>query len=331
MLERHFRQPNTGRLLVPRLSPAELEKDCFNQALQGKNKKQAAISMPLIRPRRRRASKFKRHVKAHKTVVCNEAWYGDGPPILAKQFNAQKTAERAQMLVKILVRAAKRGKKAHNQNLARTYKDLAKKLKTCRPNARCGSLACPQCARAFQKAKVEAQEALISHLKISQSRKKLVMASLIPLHMTFRPAALAGLDIQKRNRWFKDILRRAGFDRVMFGSADVSWEAGGCYQLHWHIGMWTANPKNLTTKLKKLFPSQAPYDRPVQVSVTRDLRFLAYKDKGIKLPDLLRRNRTHLPELLLALDRTEPLDLMVLMKLRISTQEVGLLLKLIRE
>jgi len=31
----------------------------------------------------------------------------------------------------------------------------------------------------------------------------------------------------------------------------------------------------------------------------------SYKDKLIKLPDLLRRNRTHLQELLLALDGTD--------------------------
>jgi hypothetical protein len=154
------------------------------------------------------------------------------------------------------------------------------------------------------------------------------MANVVPLHMTFRPQKLAGLEIQKLNRWLKDILRRAAFDRVMFGSADISWEAAGHYQLHWHIGMWTTNTKKLTTKLKKLFPGKALYDRPVLVSVTRDLGFLAYKDKGIKLPHLLPSNRTHLPELLLVLDRTEPLDLM---KLRLSTQKGGLLLKPISE
>ena len=254
--------------------------------------------MPSIHSRRRRASKFKRHVKAHKTVIRNETWFGDDPPDLGTPFTAKKTAERCQTLVKILIRAAKREKRAHNKILGRAYTDLAKKLKTCRPRARCGSLACPQCARAFQKAKVEAQEALISDLKKSQAQKKLVMASLVPLDMTFRPPELTGLDIQKSNRWLKDILRRAGFDRVMFGSADISWEAGGHYQLHWHIGMWTTNPKNLTTNLKKLFPREAAYDRPVVVSVTRDLGFLAYKDKGIKLPELLRSNRTHLPAII---------------------------------
>ena len=232
-------------------------------------------------------------------------------------------------MIKLLLRAAKKSRKSGDKGIARTYRELAKKLKACRPRARCASLACPLCARAFQKAKVAAQETLIAGLKRSKSTKKLVMASVVPLAMTFKPNQLAGLDMRKRNRWLKDVLRRAGFDRVMLGSADISWE-NAYYQLHWHIAMWTATPKKLTARLTKLFPGKAPYDRPVVVSRTRDLGFLAYTNKGINLPDLLRRNRRHLAELLLALARTEPLDLLVVMKLRLSTTKGGLVLKPIR-
>jgi hypothetical protein len=119
----------------------------------------------------------------------------------------------------------------------------------------------------------------------------------------------------------------------MFGSVDISWERG-YYQLHWHIGMWTSNPKRLTKRLKAIFPSTGKkwkrrlaifpsdkkYHRPVVVSNTWSLGFIPYKDKVIKLPDLLRRNRTHLPELLLALDQTESLEPMVLSRLRLSAQ-----------
>ena len=152
------------------------------------------------------------------------------------------------------------------------------------------------------------------------------MVSVVPLAMTFKPGQLAGLDIRKKNRWLKDVLRRAGFDRVMFGSADISWE-DDYYQLHWHIAMWTTAPRKLTARLKKRFPGKELYDRPVVVSKTRDLGFLAYTNKGINVPDLLRRNRRHLAELLLVLARTEPLDLIVLMKLRLSTTRRGLVLK----
>jgi hypothetical protein len=280
---------------------------------------------------RRHASKFKTHVKAHKTVVRHEGWFSDDPPIFGQQFTANKAVERAQTIVEILVRAAKREKKAGNTAQSTAYRDLGKKLKACRPGGRCGSLACPQCARAFQKAKVSAQEALICNLKRPREKHKLVMATIVPLNLRFKVQDLVNLDVAKRNRWLKDVLHRANLDRVMFGSADISWEnGGGFYQLHWHIGMWTRNPKKLTTKLKKLFPGKDPYDRPVVVSATHDLNFLGYKNKGIKLPELLRSNRTYLPELLLVLDRTEPLDLMILMKLRLSTQAKGLLLNRIR-
>ena len=214
--------------------------------------------------RSRRVSKFNNHVKAHTTVIGNEAWYGDDPPELGQQFTAKRTAERCQMLIRILLRAAKRSRKIGDKELARNYHDVAKKLKACRPKGRCGSLACPLCARAFQKAKVAAQETLISDLKRSKSTKKLVMASVVPLAMTFKPEQLAGLDIRKRNRWLKDVLRGAGFDRVMFGSADISWE-NGYYQLHWHIGMWTATAEEADSQADETVPRQGAL-RPPSIS-----------------------------------------------------------------
>jgi uncharacterized protein (UPF0212 family) len=295
--------------------------------------------------KRRAEPTFRSHVRAHEAVVANEFWYGDGHPSLGKTFTAKKTTERHAAVVHILLKAGKRAEKAKDKLLAETYHDLADKLDGCKPSARCGSLACPTCARAFQKAKVAAQETLILRLRnagtdataniaaniaaniTASATKRLVMANVVPLWMTFAPAQLHQLDIQKRNRWLKDALAREGFDRVMFGSADLSWE-NGFYQLHWHIGMFASNRKKLKERLKKIFPGKkGQYDRPVLISKTWSLGFLAYKNKAIKLPDLLRRNRKHLAELLLVLDRTEPLDLMVLTKLRLSAQEGHLILR----
>jgi hypothetical protein len=266
------------------------------------------------------------HVRAHEAVVTNEFWYGDGSPVLGPSFTEKKTAERNADVVELLLKAGKKAAKAGNKQLADIYYDLGDKLHRCKPRSRCGSLACPKCARAFQKAKVAAQEVLIPILQKTNPTKKLVMANVIPLWMTIAPTQLATLDIQKRNRWLKDVLTRAGFNRVMFGSVDLSWE-NGFYQLHWHIGMFTTNRMKLTKRLKKIFPGKDKNDRPVVVSKTWSLGFLPYKDKAIKLPDLLRRNRTHLPALLLALDRTEPLDLMVLTKLRLSAQQGRMIIR----
>ena len=91
--------------------------------------------------------------------------------------------------------------------------------------------------------------------------------------------------------------------------------------------MWTGNPYTLEQKLKLRFRKTKKYERPVEVKIPDDLGFLPYMNKAIKLPHLLRTNRTHLPELLLVLDSTEPMDLMVQTKLRLSAQSGRLAFK----
>src|ERR1700733_3529589 len=156
----------------------------------------------------------------------------------------------------------------------------------CKPHLRCGSLACPQCARAFQRAKAAGQRKCIKELGKSRTSKTLVMANVIPLWMTYTDEQLDRIDVEKANRWLQEELAKHGFNRVMFGSADISLE-DGYYQLHWHIAIWTSNPAALTKRLKQIFPSNEEYDRPAHVKRAYNLEFLPYKDKGIKLPDLL--------------------------------------------
>ena len=277
--------------------------------------------------RARRHSKFERYVKAHETVLRNEAGFSDNPPILGKQFTATETAARSEVLVKSLIRAGRREKRAGHKGVGQAYKALATKLNRCRPKARCGSLACPMCARAFQKTKVAAEDKLIRGFRKLKAGKKLVMVTIIPRAKIFKPDELKNLDVRKSKRWLKDVLQKDGFDRVMLGSADISWEEAGYYQLHWHLAMWTSDQKKLSTRLKKLFPGDKPYARPIVVSKTTDLNFLGYMNKVIKLPDLLRHNRKQLPKLMVALDRTEPLDVILLMRLRLSTRKGCLVLK----
>jgi hypothetical protein len=276
--------------------------------------------------RRPRRSKFRRHVKVQNTIVKNEFWFGDEAPHLGVSFTTARAQERGQEIVQILVRAAKKERRAGNRDVAMAFRTLAKKLKGCRPAARCGSLACPMCGRAFQKAKVAAQERLIGTLQQTKPGKILVMATLVPRDLEFSPDELSKLNIQKANRWFKDILRKARIRRVMLGSADISWESG-FYQLHWHVARWTTNRENLSNKLKKLFPQKGEHSRPVVVHQSWSLGFLGYVSKAIELPELLRRNRKHLPKLLVVLDRTEPMDLMILTRVRIKSSSRGFVLK----
>ena len=75
------------------------------------------------------------------------------------------------------------------------------------------------------------------------------------------------------------------------------------------------------------FRKTKKYERPVEVKIPDDLGFLPYMNKAIKLPQLLRTNRTHLAELLLVLDSTEPMDLLVNTRLRLSAQSGRLAFK----
>ena len=87
------------------------------------------------------------------------------------------------------------------------------------------------------------------------------------------------------------------------------------------VSSGSAGASGYPKRLKQIFPSEEEYDRPVHLMRAYDLKFLPYKDKGIKLPDLLRRNKKHLANLMLALDRTEPLTLMLLTRLQLSAQD----------
>jgi hypothetical protein len=274
---------------------------------------------------------FKTHQKAHEEVLANEFWFGDSAPVIGKQFTAAKAKERKTEIIGLLYRTAERERRAGDAGVADRLEILADKIFYCQPGRRCGSLACPECLRAVQKAKVAAQRITIKVLKVTRNSKLLVLANVIPLWITYTPEELAGLDVRNLNRWLKDALTRAGFKRVMLGSIDFSWEADrGIYQPHWHIAMWTADTDELLRRLKVIFPSQERGDRPALVSKTYSLGFLPYKDKAIKLPALLRNNRRGLPYLLLALDRTEPLELMILSGVRLSAQDGGLEFKKIQ-
>ena len=94
---------------------------------------------------------FRAHVKAHKTVISNERWFQKGPPFLGGAFTVKKTVQRHAAVINILSRASKRAPRAGNDELADAYHRLRTKITACRPRRRCGSSACPKCARAFQR------------------------------------------------------------------------------------------------------------------------------------------------------------------------------------
>jgi hypothetical protein len=275
---------------------------------------------PLLRQTR---PKFQTHVQAHEAVTNDETWYGNKPPNLGQGFSAADVAERRTTVIDILLRAAKRAQKDEDTNLAEAFYQLYDRLEACRPFGRCGSLACPHCARAFQKAKVVAQEEAIVQATKQRADKQLFFVTLIPPRLMYAPGELNKIDVRKANRWLKDALRSAVGRRMIFGSVDLGWETRrdeGYIQVHWHLVMWTSNPAKLAEKLKAIFPRTQKHERPVDVRAAVDLGFLGYMNKAIKLPELLRTNRKMLPELLLVLDQVGPLDLMIFTKSRLTAQ-----------
>ena len=278
--------------------------------------------------------KFRAHVKAHKTVIADERWFRKGEPFLGKPFTVKKTVQRHAAVIDILSRAGKRTARAGNDQLADAYHRLQAKLTPCRPGRRCGSSACPKCARAFQRAKVEAEQTVIAGLANTRADKHLVFVTIIPRHMTYLPGQFSQIDVLKANRWLKDVLDGHGIRRVIIGSVDLGWEKrrGQKYlQLHWHLAMWTTNPEGLEAKLKAIFLRAQKYERPVDVRITRNIGFLGYKNKIVKLPKLLRHARRQLAELSLLLDQIEPFDFLFLRKLRLSAQSLGVVLRKIKK
>jgi hypothetical protein len=267
--------------------------------------------------------KFKALVQAHEAVTNNECWYGDKPPNLGQGFSAADIAEHRTTVMEILLRAAKRAEKDEDADLAEAFYQVYDRLEACRSLNRCGSLACPRCARAFQKAKIVAQESAIIQSTKHRGDKQLVFVTLIPPHMMYATGEFDKIDVRKANRWLKDALRSAAGKRTIFGSVDFGWETRrgeGYIQVHWHSAMWTSNPVKLAEKFKAIFPRTQKHERPVDVRVAEDLGFLGYMNKAIKLPELLRTNRKMLPELLLVLDQVGPLDLMIFTKSRLTAQ-----------
>jgi hypothetical protein len=280
-------------------------------------------TMSFIRP------KFRAHIKSHKTVIGNERWFRKDAPFLGKSFTVKKTVKRHATVIDILSRAAKRAAKEGNSGLAVSYDQLQTKIRECHPRQRCGSSACPKCARAFQRAKVAAQQVAIEDLS-RFSNGQLVLVTIVPSAMTYFPGQFLAVDPLKANRWLKDVLARIEIRQVIIGSIDLGWEKrrGKQYlQLHWHLAMWTSDPEALKADLKRAFGKVSKHERPIDVQVAEDLGFIPYINKLIKLPKLLRSARRQLPELLLLLDQLESFECLFMSELRLSAQSDGIVLR----
>ena len=260
--------------------------------------------------------------QAYTAVLNNPYWYGDGPQLLDETFNAENTRKRADILIDILRRAATR---RTERELSQRYSSLADKFSSCQFD-RCGSSGCLECLRAFQQAKTVAHRRVISDLSTMHPHSLQCFVTIIPLELNYPCATLHEFEADKFNLHLKDTLTQDGLIRPFLGSIDISLEPSHLdkyWAPHWHLPLPTNDPEWLRKRLKGLFPPINKHDYPVDVREAFDLDFLPYIHKVIKIKELLRTGRNHLPELLLTLDQINPLKLMVTQGLVLSAQDDG--------
>ena len=138
--------------------------------------------------------------QAYAAVLNNPYWYGDGPQLLDETFNAENTRKRADILIDILRRAAKR---RTERELSQRYSSLADKFANCRLD-RCGR--CLECLRAFQQAKTVAHRRLISNLATIYPDKLMCFVTIIPLELNYSCTTLHKFDAGEFNLHLKDSL-----------------------------------------------------------------------------------------------------------------------------
>src|SRR5215207_10038229 len=88
-----------------------------------------------------------------RSILRQGRYYGDGPPqwLEGKKQRRCQTAEQAKIERRKTVKRLRRFGKENDEAL-----ELASRLEACAPKQRCGSGACPECARAWQRWSVTA-------------------------------------------------------------------------------------------------------------------------------------------------------------------------------
>jgi len=239
------------------------------------------------RPPAHTKPRFKSHVRAHEEIISNEFWCSDQPPRLGSRLFRRQGSRAHHHGDADPATGGQEARKERRYQAGPSLLPAARQDRRLPATQPVRSLACPRCARAFQKAKIAAQQAaIITQAAKTRPGRHLVFVTVVPKAMMYSPGKIHEVDVKKANRWLKDALKPVG-KRLMLGSADLGWESrrsGKYFQVHWHLAMWTSNRKKLKAKLAKVFPRAKKNEKPVQVKMAYDHGFLGYMNKAIKLP-----------------------------------------------
>ena len=142
-------------------------------------------------------------------ILSQEGHFRNGPPKWreGKKKRPCQTAEEAQIERRKMVKRLRRFGKENSEALA-----LASRLEACAPRQRCGSGACPECARAWQRWFVTATR---NYLK-SQPRRPVTVLNPIHVSGKIEPGSLGDEDVLKNAR---EAIRAALIDARIPGGA----------------------------------------------------------------------------------------------------------------
>jgi hypothetical protein len=147
---------------------------------------------------------------------------------------------------------------------------LADKLEGCKPNHRCKSPACPECAYAAEQWLTSVIEKYLDNK--AQAGSPIVCLSIVPPDGIINPGQLSAAQHQRNIRRWKEALGRAGVTWFV-GASDWSFNEhqDNRYQPHWahHFYGFTAttDPDDLKKRLQAQFPKTDAIPRPVKVQV----------------------------------------------------------------
>jgi len=163
-------------------------------------------------------------------ILSQERYYGDGPPKWREGKNKRPCQTSAQAKIE-RGKAVKRLRRAGKENAAAL--NLASRIAACAPKQRCGSGACPECARAWQRWFVIATRNFLK----SEPRKFVTVLNPIHASGQIAPGSLCDPNVLEKAR---EAIRAALIDARIPGGAfglDISFneDRDGGFEPHWQL------------------------------------------------------------------------------------------------
>ena len=214
-------------------------------------------------------------------LVGRTCCYADGPPawLEGKDKRQSQTAGQAHAERLRLIKRLRRFGKDNSSAL-----EVASRLTGCGPRRRCFSGACPECARAFQRAVVTATVRFLEADTGRLGRRTTILSPISTLGI-IEPGKLDSTILRDVRLHVTKVLASAGVRTAIIG-VDLSFneDRDGAFDPHWLVHVRAIVPRQLPThmlgQLRKEFPTTALIPKPFRaVSFDGNLTGIAYTIK----------------------------------------------------